>query len=159
MALGSTDADPKVVVPAAIEALHSRREDVCSAACFALGRMGKPALAAVPELEKRLGDRDECGAMAAWASGANCPRFTQGSPPTGSPVCQGAQPVRADGSHRGGRVAARMGPLAKDAIPALRRVSADNDKRVHAAARRHWQRRQHPADRPQVDSRGSHEPL
>jgi HEAT repeat protein len=134
MALGSTDADPKVVVPATIEALHSRREDVCSAACFALGRMGKPALAAVPELEKRLGDRDECGAMAAWALvriAPDSPEVAHRLVPLFVKALNQCEPtVRIEAAAS----LARMGPLAKDAIPALRRVSADNDKRVHAAA-------------------------
>jgi HEAT repeat protein len=134
MALGTTNADPKKVVPAAIEALQSRQEGVCSAACFSLGRMGSASAAAVPELLKKLGDRDECGAMAAWA----LVRIAPDSPEVARQLvplfakaldqCEAAVRIEAAAS------LARIGPLAKGAVPALRRASADSDKMVHAAA-------------------------
>jgi HEAT repeat protein len=134
MALGATDADPKKVVPAAIEALGSPRENVRCAACFALGRIGGAAASAVPELQKRLGDSDACGAMAAWA----LVRIAPDSPEVARRLvplfvkaldqCEAAVRIEAAASLQ------RMGPLAKDALPALQRVSADNDKTVHAAA-------------------------
>ena len=134
MALAATDADPKKVVPAAIEALRSQREDVRCAACFALGRIGKSAAAAVSELQTRLGDSDECGALAAWA----LVRIAPDSPQVARQLvpifvnalntCEPRVRVEAAASLQ------RLGPLAKDAIPALKRASADSDETVHAAA-------------------------
>jgi HEAT repeat protein len=134
LALAATDADPKKVVPAAIEALHSQREDVRCAACFALGRIGTPAAAAVPELLTRLGDSDQCGALAAWA----LVRIAPDSPQVARQLvpifvkalenCDASVRIEAAASLQ------RMGPLAKDAIPALKRASADSDGTVHAAA-------------------------
>ncbi len=134
MALGATGGDPKKVVPAAIKALQSRREDVCSAACFALGRMGKAAAAAVPELEKRLGDSDACGAMAAWALvriAPDSPRVARQLVPLFVKALDQCEPrVRVEAAAS----LQRLGPLAQEAIPALKRASADKNATVHAAA-------------------------
>ena len=134
IALGSTDADPEKIVPAVIEALRSKQEDVRCASCFALGRIGKPAAAAVPELLEKLGESDECGALAAWA----LVRIAPDSPQVARQLvprfvkslneCDPTVRVEAASSLQ------RMGPLAKDAIPALKRASTDSDKTVHAAA-------------------------
>ena len=134
LALAATDADPKTAVPAAIDALHSQREDVRCAACFALGRMGKPAAAAVPELQKKLGDSDECGALAAWALvriAPDSPQVARQLVPIFVKALNNCEPmVRVEAAAS----LQRLGPLAKDAIPALKRASADNDETVHAAA-------------------------
>ena len=52
LALAAIGADSAIVVPVAVDALRSPQEDVCCAACFALGRLGKPACGRSPNCER-----------------------------------------------------------------------------------------------------------
>jgi HEAT repeat protein len=134
MALAAIGADPKEVVPVATAALFSQHEDVCCAACYALGQIGKRAAAAEPELRKKIGDSDEAGSLAAWA----LVRISPDSPQAARQLvplfvksladCEPRVRVEAAASLQ------RLGPLAKDAIPVLKDASRDPDETVHAAA-------------------------
>jgi len=57
--LGKLQQEPRVVVPALVNALQDCRSEVREAAVFALGEFGSQADSAVPALVKLLDDTDE----------------------------------------------------------------------------------------------------
>jgi HEAT repeat protein len=135
LALAAIGADAAEVVPAAVEALHAPQEDVCCAACFTLGQIGKPAVAAEPELLKKLGDTNESTSLAAaWAM----VRINPDSPETARQLvpllvraltdCEPRVRVEAAASLQ------LLGSRAKEALPALRQATTDRDEMARAAA-------------------------
>jgi HEAT repeat protein len=135
MALGAIGPDAAESVSAVVEALRGTREDVCYAACYALGRMGPSAIAAEAELRKKLADPNESITLsAAWALAR--------IDPTSAEIARQSVPLLikglADSEPRVRTEAAvslgRLGPLAKDAAPALKTALHDTDEMARDAA-------------------------
>ena len=135
LALGTIGADAAEAIPAAAEALRDPDDDVCYAACYALGKIGKPAIAVASTLRQKCGDANGSAALAAaWAIA----RIDPDSPETARVSVPVLIKGLADSEPRLRAEAASslqfLGPLAKDAIPALQNAAADDDPTVRAAA-------------------------
>jgi HEAT repeat protein len=135
MALGAIGPDAAPSVPAIAESLRGTKEDICYAACYALGRIGPAAIAAKPELQNKLRDANQSIALsAAWALARIDPRSAEVARLSVPLLLQGladAEPrVRAEAANS----LALLGPLAKDAVPALKKVLRDPDDTVRDAA-------------------------
>lgn len=134
-ALAKIGPDAKAAVPALVAALKKRRGPICFALVFALGKIGPDAVDAKPVLLKTVDSKDESlSLISAWS-------LTQIHPQC--PECAAkALPVLtaglADPSPRFRRGAAEalrsLGPRAKPAEAALKRLLDDEDPEVRQAA-------------------------
>ncbi len=118
-----------------IAALRERDNSNAAAIAYALGQIGPNAAAAVPALNKMLESPDSNVALAdAWALVHICPASED--------VAAKAVPVLIAGlssplpvARRGAAEALRdMGPLARQALPALQKAMQDSDASVREAA-------------------------
>ena len=128
LALGAIGHDAPEAVQTATSALDDPEEDVRYAACYALGKIGKPAAVAVPKLKKMMADKDEFTTLAsAWALAHIEPasaEIAQVSVPLLISGLKSPEPV----IRREAIVAlGRLGPLAKDAVPALKELARGKD--------------------------------
>ncbi len=135
LALGAIGHDAPEAVQTAAAALNDPEEDICYAACYALGKIGKPAAVAVPELKKMLADKDEFKALAsAWALAHIEPASAEIAQVSVPLLIRGLKEPQ-PGVRREAAVALGcLGPLAKDAIPALKEASRDKDEMVRNTA-------------------------
>lgn len=135
MALGAIAPESPKTLKAAAAALGDAEEDVRYAACYVLGRIGKPAAATVPDLKKSLSGDDEFMALAsAWALAH--------IDPTSAEIAKVAVPVLVRGlnatepriRYEAVTALGLFGPLAKEAVPALNKSADDKDEIVADAA-------------------------
>jgi HEAT repeat protein len=131
--LGDIGADPKVAVPALRKALKDKYYLARGNAAVALGKMGQDARVALPDLRALL--KDENGLVRVQAGNAvwGLDRDAKGVVPV----------LIAELNNRKDFLAAisaavalgRIGPAAKAAVPALRRMLADENEARRNAAR------------------------
>ncbi len=134
-ALAAVGPDARQAVPAVTKALKDPDMNVRYAACFALGKIGADAVAAKPELQKNLSGPDQFLSMAsAWALAQICPDCQQ-TAPMSVPVLIKAlgEPDPITRLHAAECLCC-LGPLAKDAVPALKKALEDQNEDVQAAA-------------------------
>jgi HEAT repeat protein len=136
MALGAIGPEAAAeAVPVAIAALGDPDERVGLAACYTLGKMGSAASAAEGELKKKL-DSDEPALpfAAAWALvkiRPNCPDLAPKLVPLLLKGFEFDEPM-----FRAGAASALgdLGPLGKEAVPALKKALTDPDERIQKIA-------------------------
>ena len=135
IALGAIGAEATDAVPAVMACLKNPNEKVCYSACYALGRLGPAAIGAKFELQKKLTDSDDFVALAAaWALAQIDPKCSQVAIQSVPLLVKGlADPepkIRVEAAAALGKI----GPLAKEALPALKIAANDRDQLVRAAA-------------------------
>jgi len=129
LALANIGPKAKAAVPALVKAIESGVCPNTPALAYALGRIGPDAVAAVPALEKLLASSEDNVALAgAWAlvqiqpslpelAAKTVPALTAG-------LSHGLPLVRRGAAEALGR----LGPAAKDAAPALKKIVGDEDE-------------------------------
>ncbi len=136
-ALGSIGPAASAAVPALIKSLDDEDMDVRYSAAFALGRIGPKASAAEPVLNENLNSPDKFLALvSAWA--------LVHIAPDGEQTLSKAMPLLIKGLGNSGATArieaanalGVLGPKAKAAIVPLRKLLADQNEQVKAAAKK-----------------------
>lgn len=135
LALAGIGPGAKSAVPTLVKALRQVDDWDGPTIAYALGRIGPNAADAVPELTERLkSPKPNLALASAWA-------VVQISPPTAAiaaktlPVLTAGLtsdlPVARQGAAEG---LGRLGPLAKEAVPALQKATSDKEESVRKAA-------------------------
>jgi HEAT repeat protein len=127
IALGSIGPFAAGQVPAIAKVLKDEDSKLRAAACYSLGKIGPPAISAKADLLECLKDSDElCNMAAAWALtrvDPNCPEGSKKSVP-----CLVKGLFNPDAHVRFESIASLqlLGPQAKEAVPALKKLAADD---------------------------------
>ena len=135
-ALGSIGPQAKAAVGVARKALADPDQTVRYSAVFTLGRIGSAAAEALPELEKDVCDASDpyFGNVCAWAlvriDAKNEKRVKEAIPV----LIKGLENEKSFVRIEAANTLAMIGPPAKDALPALKKVAADPDLNVAKAA-------------------------
>ncbi len=134
-ALAQMGPDAKEAVPAAIKALDDENEDIRYAACFVLGRVGPDAIDAKAKLVKNLGANNEMLAMiSAWALARIDPKCADTSTKSVPMLIKAADHHNLKIQLEAIETLGCLGPLAKSALPALKKLAEDDDKLVSEEA-------------------------
>ena len=137
MALAKIGPGASAAVPALLRALQRAEDSSRYAIAYALGRIGPAAAEAKPALEKLLtGEDDTLSLVSAWA----LVQIGAADPDTAArvvPVLIGGL-ARPDARYRqeAARALEKLGPRAKDALPALNAARGDADQAVREAVAR-----------------------
>ncbi len=133
MALGRIGPGARAAVPALTKALQDGGAST-HAVLFALGKIGPDAASAEPALAKELQDKNpDMAVMAAWALAQvkPTPEVAAKVVPLLTTALSDPEAVRRRGAAES---LGHLGPLAKDAVPALEKATQDTDKSVSEAA-------------------------
>ncbi|NQU21814.1 MAG: HEAT repeat domain-containing protein [Candidatus Nealsonbacteria bacterium] len=134
-AIAAIGPDAKEAVAAAIDSLGDPEEDVCYAACLALGKIGPDAIEAKSALKKNLAAKDEFLPMtSAWALVQIDPKCEECCKETVPILIKALQQPKAITRMHAAEALGALGPLAKDAVDALKKAAKDDDEYVSAAA-------------------------
>ncbi|MHC4405919.1 MAG: HEAT repeat domain-containing protein, partial [Planctomycetota bacterium] len=134
-ALAKIGPGAEAAVPRLIEALGSTEGPACYGVCFALGKIGLASMKGRAQLVENLQSDDASLAfVSAWALAQIDPESRQTA--ARSVAILAAALEEAHGAHRVEAAAAlgRLGPLAKSAVPALKKATSDDDPHVRQAA-------------------------
>lgn len=135
MALGAIAPGAPETLKSATVALSDPEEDIRYAACYVLGRIGKPAAATTPELKKMLVSQDEFMALvSAWALAHIDPASAEIAKESVPVLVRGLNASESRIRYEAVTALGLLGPLAKDAIPALKAAADDKDDMVADAA-------------------------
>lgn len=135
-ALAAIGPDAKAAVPAIVQSIQDQDINVRYGACYALGKIGPAAVTAKPELTENLTQADQFLAMtSAWALAQIDPQCSVTAPKSVPVLVKAlAEPepmVRIHAAESLGR----LGPLAKQAVPALKQTALEDENAdVRAAA-------------------------
>lgn len=134
-ALAAIGPDAAQAVPALVKALDDPGENVSYAACYALGKVGPAAMAAKPALQKCLGSSDEFACMAsAWALACIHPECKETAAKSVPILAKALAEPDALSRLHAAEALRRLGPCAKDAVPALKKALQDDNPDVREAA-------------------------
>ena len=134
-ALAAIGPGAEAAVPAATDALNDPDANVRYSACYALGKIGAAAMPAEAALQTNLDDDDRFLSMvSAWALARihpECSETARKSVPLLADALAGPDALtRAQAAESLGC----LGPLAKDAVAALRKALGDDNEQVRNAA-------------------------
>lgn len=130
MILGSLESSAgRTSVPVLAEALSDSDPQVRAAAAEALGKIGAPSVAALPELRALVTDADVSVRRAAVEALPNVSRDTAALPPLTAALADSAAQVRRAAAFALGA----LGPLAAPATAPLTRALSDSSSAVRAA--------------------------
>jgi len=134
-ALGAIGPDAAAATPAIAKALDDEETDVAYAACYALGQIGPGAMDAKPALVEKLSAEDEFLTMAtAWALARIDPKCEETAPKSVPVLIKALAEPDAITRIQACESLCCLGPLAKEAVPALKELSDDKDPAVREAA-------------------------
>jgi HEAT repeat protein len=135
MALGAIGPDAQAAVPAVIKALHDPEVSVRYAACYALGKIGPAALPAEGDLQNELSAEDPFLRVAsAWALARIHPECAVTAAKSVPVLVKALGEPNVTTRLEAAESLGCLGPLAKDAIPALNKAKEDRDPAVREAA-------------------------
>jgi HEAT repeat protein len=135
LAIGALGPEAKSAVAAVGKALKDPEEDVRYAACYALGKIGPAAISVKEELVKNLDSSDRHLAMvSAWALAKIQPGCENVSPKSLPIFIKALEDENAVVRIEAVESIACLGRLAKDAVPALKKLLNDKDESVRQRA-------------------------
>jgi HEAT repeat protein len=134
-ALGAIGTDAADAVPAIVKALDDEEMKVVYTAAYALGQIGPKAMEAKPALVEKLEVEDEFLTMAvAWALARIHPECKETAPKAVPVLIKAlAEPDAMTRIHACESLSC-LGPLAKQAVPALKELANAEDPEVRKAA-------------------------
>jgi HEAT repeat protein len=135
LALAAIGPDAASAVPAVTKAVRDPDMNVRYAACYALGRIGPAAMPAKEELRKCLSSADQfLGMASAWALAQVDPQCSETAGKSVPLLTKALEAPDAMTRLHAIEALCCLGPLAKDAVPALKRALQDANEDVRAAA-------------------------
>jgi HEAT repeat protein len=134
-ALAAIGPDAKAAVPAVTKALSDADMNVRYAACYALGSIGPAAKSAKAALQRNLASPDEfLSVSSAWALARIDPGCTETAPKSVPLLVKALGEPDAMTRLHAAESLGLLGPLAKDAAPALQKAVQDANADVREAA-------------------------
>lgn len=134
-ALGAIGPGAEAAVPAIAKALHDPDMNVRYAACYALSQIGPAAMPAKSDLVANLGSADQFLAMASACALARVhPECPETAPKSVPALVKGLAEPDAMSRLHAAEALRCLGPLAKDAVPALQKAAKDASDDVRDAA-------------------------
>jgi len=135
IALAKIGPAAKAAVPALSDLVGKQEAPARYAACYALGRIGPDASAAKPALLALLSGTDETiGLIGAWALAQIDPKAADVAAKSVPVLVRGLSDQDVRFRHQAASALSKLGPLAKEALPALEKATHDENEAVRAAA-------------------------
>jgi HEAT repeat protein len=135
LALSKIGPAAKGAVPALSAALQKEKCPNAHAIIYALGKIGPSSASAEPLLQKALGSKDSSLAVvAAWAITQIEPRSAQTAAKVVPVLVTGLSDSLPESRKAAAEALGDLGPLARQALPALQKATKDDAKSVREAA-------------------------